>query len=192
MMVRNCFRKWVLPWACLLSVIFVSGARADHDHSKKQRFFEREIEEKGLFQEEDHGNEATGETAAWLFAIANIPAVLALTARHMLKRSRSSTSRKKWADFYTFNRRRLMPIHYVGNLSALGIALWHFVLSRCRSTSLPEWALALLLGFALLGLLMKFRLGFPSLIKTARTLHTSPAVVVILFMLLWVGHQMLD
>ncbi len=192
MKVRKSFRKWVFFPACLLSVLLVSGARADHDHSKKQGWFEREVEGTGLFREDDHGNEATGETAAWLFAVANVPAVVGFAARGMLKRTRSNPSRKKWADLYTFNKKRLMPIHYVGNLSALGIALWHFVLSRCRSTSLPEWTLALLVGFALLGVLMKLRLGSQSLIKTARTLHTNPVVVAALFLLLWVGHQMVD
>ncbi|MBC7358922.1 MAG: hypothetical protein H5U10_10335 [Desulfacinum sp.] len=189
---RNRFGKCVFLLACLASALFVWSARADHDHSLKHGFPGWGIESKGRLRQDDHGNEATGETAAWLFAVANVPAVVGFAARGMLKRTRSNPSRKKWADLYTFNKKRLMPIHYVGNLSALGIALWHFVLSRCRSTSLPEWTLALLVGFALLGVLMKLRLGSQSLIKTARTLHTNPVVVAALFLLLWVGHQMVD
>ncbi len=42
---------------------------------------------------------------------------------------------------------------------ALGVALTHFLLSMCRSTTLPEWGLGIMVLTALLGIIMKW--GYP-------------------------------
>jgi hypothetical protein len=85
-----------------------------------------------------------------------------------------------------------MRLHYYINPLVLGIALWHWLSSRCKSTALPEWGLAVMFALIVLGLIMKFRLCPKQLRKSVYRLHTQPLVFLAMVMVLTIGHLIVD
>lgn len=145
------------------------------------------------FQKDDHGNETTGEIAAWMFAVANLPVALSIILKIL---AHFDPPGLNFRDALTrFNRRQkkyLMKLHYWLNPIALGIALTHFGLSTCRSTAFPEWGLGVLLVIVLLGVTAKFKLSPASMRQKVFRFHTSPVLLIAAISILLIGHTMVD
>jgi hypothetical protein len=72
------------------------------------------------------------------------------------------------------------------------MAVAHFSLSACRSSSLPDWGLAGAASLVLLGMAIKFRLAPVNLRKTVYRIHTSPLSVGLVATVLLIGHSIVD
>jgi len=119
----------------------------DDDNHKRRRL-----------KKDDEGNETTGQTAAWLLAAANLTIALSILikggSRFLPLDSQIKNSIKK---FNQLQKKHLMRFHYVLNPIALCVAFFHYLLSSCRSSPLPEWGLILVTLMVFLGLILKFR-----------------------------------
>lgn len=141
----------------------------------------------------DKGNEFTGETTAWIFAAANLPVLLNLLFKALIRRSSLSESvRDRLKRFNQAQKRYLMPFHYLLNPLAVIVALIHFSLSICRSSALPEWGLAAMAVMAVIGMMVKFKVTPKSIRKTVYQIHTNPLPVGFLVVILLIGHGMVD
>jgi len=85
-----------------------------------------------------------------------------------------------------------MRLHYLSNPLVLGIALWHWLSSRCRSTAMPEWGLAVMVALIALGLIVKFRLCPKPLRKSVYRIHTQPLLFIAMVMVRTIGHLIVD
>jgi hypothetical protein len=90
--------------------------------------------------------------------------------------------------FNQFQKKYLMRFHYILNPLALCAALFHFLLSSCRSSPLPEWGLILLMMTVGLGLVLKFKVAPAWMRRMVYRLHTTPATFSVTMLLLVVGH----
>jgi hypothetical protein len=154
----------------------------DYDDQKRRRL-----------KKQDKGNELTGQTAAWLLVAANLSVVLSIFIKGVnrflpLEPETKSTMKK----FNQFQKKHLMRFHYVLNPSALCIAGLHFLLSSCRKSSLPEWGLLLALMMVFLGLTVKFKVAHKWMGRFIYRLHSSPALLAALILVLIVGHLIVD
>ncbi len=191
-------RPWI--WALIVGLVVAlnsfSVAHADHRKSSKHGILgdlaEHISEGQGRAGRGDHGNEATGQAAAWLFAVGNIPVAGTVILRRFALRRAAGGVKKKAVEWYAWFRKDLMPFHYILNSMAILTALIHLKLSWCRSTSLPEWALFLIFLVGLMGLSMKFGLIPKPLLRSVRWVHTNAILVAAVFGLLFLGHQYLD
>jgi hypothetical protein len=82
--------------------------------------------------------------------------------------------------------------HYILNPLAFGVAIFHFLLSSCRSSPLPEWGLFLVTAMVVLGLMLKFRASPNSMRRRVYRFHTSSASFSAVILVLVVGHLMVD
>jgi hypothetical protein len=141
----------------------------------------------------NEGNETTGEIAAWGLAAVNLTVALSLAIKG-IRRFAPLTPAVKNAlgRFNSHQKKHLMQFHYLLNPLILGVAITHWALSRCRTTSLPEWGLLLMCGIALLGLLIKLKLCPGTLLQRAYKIHTQPAVFIGVIALLVMGHIIVD
>lgn len=155
----------------------------DENHHRESRFG------KG----DDEGNETAGQIAAWLLVVANVPVILSILIKQA-DRLASGQARLKDAlfRFNRFQKKHLMRLHYFLNPLILGIAAWHWMSSRCRSTALPEWGLVTMIVLMGLGLSLKFKLCPKPLRKSVYRIHTQPLLFASMAMLLTVGHMMVD
>ena len=94
--------------------------------------------------------------------------------------------------FNRYQKNHLMGFHYVVNPLVLGVAFWHWLSSRCRSTVLPEWGLIVLVALVVMGLIVKFKLCPPKLRKSIYRLHTQPLVLLTMVTVLTLGHLLID
>ena len=144
-------------------------------------------------KKDDEGNEATGQTAAWLLVAANLTIALSILikggSRFLPLDSQLKNSMKK---FNQLQKKHLMRFHYVLNPVALSIAFFHFLLSSCRSSNLPEWGLIVVTVMVSLGLILKFKLSPKGMRKSVYGLHTTSASFLIMILLLVVGHLLVD
>jgi hypothetical protein len=85
-----------------------------------------------------------------------------------------------------------MVLHTTLNPLILGVALTHYALSRCSSTSLPEWGLLIMGVIVLLGITLKFKLCPKELLSNVHRLHTQPALLMFFVSMLFVGHMIVD
>ena len=164
------------------------------DHRKAKSWFEREEQHRSsLFDKDDDGNETAGQMAAWLLVAANLPVVLSVLIKWTNQFAPLGSGLKDvLARFNRFQKKHLMRFHYFINPLVLGIALWHWLSSRCKSTALPEWGLAVMFALVALGLIMKFRLCPKQLRKSVYRLHTEPLVFLAMVMVLTIGHLIVD
>jgi hypothetical protein len=180
---------------CSLFVPVYRGQADDHKESKHQG---KKTEEHRLIKGDqgkkgDQGNETTGEMAAWIFGVANFPVALSIILKTGVKLIPPGLNLKD--PMTRFNRQQkkyLMKLHYWLNPLALGIALTHFLLSACRSTSFPEWGLGIMVVTVLLGLMMKFKLSPASMRQMVYKLHTSPILLIAAISILLIGHSIAD
>ena len=144
-------------------------------------------------KKDDEGNETTGQTAAWLLAAANLTVVVSILmkgASRLLPLEPQTKSSFK--NFNQLQKKHLMRFHYVLNPVALCIAFFHFLLSYCRSSPLPEWGLILVTVMVFLGLILKFKLSPKGMRKIVYRLHTTSVTSLIMIFLLVVGHLIVD
>jgi hypothetical protein len=150
-------------------------------------------QKKQRVQKDDEGNETTGQTAAWLLVAANLSVALSILikggSRFLPLNSQIKDSIKR---FNQLQKKHLMRFHYVLNPIALCVAFFHFLLSSCRSSPLPEWGLVLVTMMVFFGLLLKFKVSPKGMRKFVYRFHTTPATFLIMILLLVVGHQIVD
>ena len=143
--------------------------------------------------DKDHGDETTGQIAAWLLAAVNLTVALSISIKGINRFVAISPDlQHSLKKFNLFQKRHLMRFHYYGNPLILGVALLHWLSSRCRSTSLPEWALGMMILVAALGLVLKFKLCPKTLQKNVHKLHTQPLMFLALVTVLVIGHTIVD
>lgn len=144
--------------------------------------------------EVDHeGDETTGQTAAWLLGAANLTIALSI----LIKWTKALVPLKPQTEntLNTFNatqKKYLRPLHYYLNPLIFCVALAHWLLSRCKSTSIPEWGLFMMGTIILLGIALKFKLSPKSLRGDIYKWHTQPVLFVGLILVLLTGHLMMD
>jgi hypothetical protein len=173
------------------------------DHKTNKRHYKRYENIKEHYDDDDHnrggikkddeGNETTGQTAAWLLVAANMTIALSILvkggSRFLPLDSQLKNSMKR---FNQFQKKHLMRFHYVLNPIALCVAFFHFLLSSCRSSPLPEWGLILVTMMVFFGFILKFKVSPKGMRKFVYRLHTTPATFLIIILLLVVGHQIVD
>ena len=180
---------FILMAICFILISIGQGYADGHKEGKHgiKKAYEHAL------QKDDHGNETTGEIAAWMFGVANFPVALSIILKTLAK---FIPPRLNLRDPLTkLNRQQkkyLMKLHFWLNPIALGIALAHFSLSTCRSTAFPEWGLGIMLVAVLLGLMMKFKMS-PALIRQrVFKFHTSPVLLIAGISILLIGHTIVD
>lgn len=192
-------RKKNVPFSLIvmvsLAMILISAVPAKADgHRKFNSWIERpERDRSSIFNKHDEGNETTGQIAAWLLVAANLPVVLSILMK-WTNRFVPINARLKNAliGFNRFQKKHLMRFHYLLNPIVLGIALWHWLSSRCKSTAMPEWGLIVMVGLIALGLMMKLGLCPKPLRKGVYRLHTQPLVLSVMVTVLTIGHLIVD
>lgn len=174
------------PWS------LVTGM-ADEDHEISE-YFEREDQHGTPFLETDNiGNETAGQIAALLLLIANFPVALSMLIRGMNRFvPMGEVFKKALTDFNRKQKKTLMWLHYYLNLIVLGIVSWHWLASQCKSSALPELGLLLLVILVILGFLLKFKLCPKFFRKSVYKIHTQPIVFISMFLVLTVGHLIID
>jgi hypothetical protein len=182
-----------LLMAEMLLIAWASIANADHDHKGRLKDWGRNTLGISGHGGGDKGNEFTGQAAGWMFAAANLPVVLSLLLKgaiHFVPLAPQSKDRIK--RFNQYQKKHLMHFHYFLNPLAAIMAVAHFSLSACRSSSLPDWGLAGAASLVLLGMAIKFKLAPVNLRKTVYRIHTSPLSVGLVATVLLVGHSIVD
>jgi hypothetical protein len=180
-----CLMLCFLAFSVVLS--YADGQKGSKHELKKTEQHSLKKDDNG--KKGDHGNETTGEFAAWIFGIANFPVALSIILKTCAKFIPPGLNLKD--PITRFNRQQkkyLMKLHYWLNPIALGIALTHFLLSTCKSTAMPEWGLVIMVATVLLGLMMKFKLSPASMRQRVYKFHTSPALFIAAISVLLIGH----
>lgn len=185
---------------CILFAAFlvpVSLSLADHRWDGKQHFGKHAPGNRGFGSHKgegrDHGNETTGQIAAWSLAAANLTVALSLLIKGVRRFVPMPEEIKdSMGKFNSHQKKYLMRFHYLLNPLIAGVALLHWSLSRCGSTALPEWGLILMCALAVLGIVLKFRLCPKSLLKSVYTVHTQPVLLLVVISVLVVGHLVVD
>ena len=172
--------------------LFSASTLAD-DHKGKGHF-EREDQHQVPFLDKDNeGNETAGQIAAWLLVGANLTITMSILIRWannyaplgpQLKSSLSSFNRSQ--------KKHLMSLHYYLNPLILGIVLWHWLTSRCKSSVLPELGLVVMVVLMGLGIALKFKLCPMDLRKRIYQIHTHPLFFLVTVLALVVGHTIPD
>jgi len=171
-----------------------TSAWADGEDHKGRRYFEkRDRDRVRLFKHDDEGSETVGQIAAWLLLAANFPVALSILIKWVNRFFLVKTRLKnKLIRFNRFQKKYLMRFHFFLNPLILGIALWHWLSSQCRSTSLPEYGLVIMCGLTVLGLVLKFKLCPKRFIKSIYQFHTQPMILIGMVIVLSVGHLIVD
>ena len=170
----------------------VSGMADDEDGDR--RHFEREDQHSIPFLETDNeGNETAGQIAAWLLFAANLPVIISIVIKGANRFIPLSANIKGYLTrFNRFQKKHLMFFHYYLNPVILGVACWHYISSRCISTSLPEWGLLFIVTFITCGILIKFKLCPKAIRKRVYQIHTQPVIFISMILVLTVGHLIVD
>ena len=85
-----------------------------------------------------------------------------------------------------------MFLHYYLNPVIIGVVVWHYMSSRCLSTSLPEWGLFLMMSLMTCGILIKLKWCPQVFRKNVYQIHTHPMIFITLILVLTVGHTIVD
>jgi hypothetical protein len=142
---------------------------------------------------EEKGGEASGQIAAWLFGIANFPVLFSIILKGCAKAMPHSLKLKEAVGQINGKQKRhLMKLHYWLNPVAIGVAIIHFLSTKCEATAIPELGLGMMLLICILGLLMTFRLSPAFMRKAVFRLHTSPIVLMAGIAILMIGHSMIE
>lgn len=146
-----------------------------------------------LVNGDDDGNEITGQMAAWFLGGANLTIVLSILIKWMNRFLPLGSEMKSLLTRLNARQKKaLMWSHYYVNPLILGVALLHWLLSRCPSTALPEWGLLMMGTLTLLGITLKFKLCPRTLRGKLFKWHTQPALFIALIVLLVAGHSIVD
>lgn len=185
--------SWILIFTTGLGCLFAATVMADDDHGYR-RHFERE-DRHGItfFESDDEGNETAGQIAAWLLLVANFPVALSLLIKGTNRFTPLQAEVKKTlASVNRTQKKALMWLHYYLNPVILGIALWHWLSSRCKSTAMPELGLMMMATVVVLGIFIKFKLSPKTIRKYVYQIHTQPVISLVMFLVLTVGHLIVD
>lgn len=189
----------ILLGILLLPMFFCSWAGADHNNYKHglannenhlARHFEREDKHSRTNNE---GNETTGQIAAILLLVANFPVALSLLIKGVNRfMPLKPLLKNTLVNLNRVQKKALMFLHYYLNIAILGIAIWHWLSSRCKSSALPELGLVMMIILITLGFLMKFKMCPKAIRRHAYKIHTQPFVFIVIFLVLTVGHIIVD
>lgn len=179
------------------SVVVANDHKERESHNKRYESRKEHYDYNDLqgrqVKKEDEGNEVTGQTAAWLLVAANLTVVFSIlmkaVSRYFPLELKTKSSIKR---FNQLQKKYLMRFHYVLNPLALCIAIFHFLLSSCRKSSLPEWGLIFVTMMVFLGLMVKFKVTPKWIRRFVYRLHTGLATFSIMIILLVVGHLIVD
>ena len=184
----------VLMIICFAGLAFLFSASGMADEHRGRSHFEREDQHSFPFSESDNeGNETAGQIVAFLLIVANFPVTLSVLIK--------STNRflptgadlaKSLLKFNRIQKKALMWLHYYLNLASLGIAAWHWLASRCKSSALPELGLMIMVTLIASGFLIKFKLCPKVFRKNIYQIHTQPIVFTAMILVLTVGHLIVD
>ena len=177
----------------VLGCLVPASSVADDEHWGRDFFDQRDRHGIPFFKTSDKGNEVAGRIAVWLLALANVSVAMSIlikwTNRFIPLRANFKVS---LMSFNRFQKKHLMLLHYYLNPVALGVAVWHYLSSRCVSTSLPEWALFFMISLVSFGILTKFRLCPKGIRKGVHKIHTNPIFLSVMASFLTIGHLILD
>lgn len=141
----------------------------------------------------DDGNETTGQIAAWSLAVANLPVAISLLIRGIRRFARLRPQiNDSLTNFNSLQKKHLMKLHYILNPAILAVALLHWMLSMCKSTALPELAVATMSIIIALGIILKLKLCPKSYLRTVYKIHTQPLAFLLMISILLVGHLSMD
>jgi hypothetical protein len=183
-----------MVWVMLISTTLV---HADDYRISGWYSFAKEVEletdeqdergENGL-EKKNEGDEITGQTTAWVFGLANLTVILSLLIKGANRLFPLPPAQQSLRKFNQFQKKHLMKIHYYLNPVALGIALFHFSLSSCPLSPLPELGLSVIALLLVMGIILKIK-GSPKVIrKFAYKVHTHPIISIILVLIVLTGH----
>ena len=146
-----------------------------------------------FLESDNEDNETAGQMAAWLLIVANLPLALNLLIKGTNRFAPLRIELKKTlTKLNRTQKNALMWLHYSLNPANLGIALWHWLSSRCKSSALPELGLIVMVTVVVLGLLIRFKLCPKAVRKYAYQIHTQPVIFLAMFLVLTVGHLIVD
>ena len=191
-------RKIVPTLSCLMLICFLlvpNLCMADHDDRGRIRIHKDHDYEnrKQIQKREDDGNETTGETAAWIFAVANFTVVLSILIKWITRFVPLTSQVKDQVNkFNNVQKKHLKRFHYWLNPIAFTIVVFHWLLSHCNSSSLPELGLCLVLLSVGFGLILKFKISPVSIRKTLYRIHTNPILLLAIVSVLLIGHSIVD
>jgi hypothetical protein len=190
--------RWGLIALMLAGMIgagwFFSASGLADDHGKGKKQFQREDHHRNPLRASDNeGNETAGQIAAWLLVGANLSIAMSLLIRWA--NNFAPLRPKLKSSLSIFNRsqkKHLMFMHYYLNPVILGIVLWHWLTSRCKSSALPEVGLIMIVILMGLGISIKFNLCPPNLRKRVYQIHTHPLFFLTMITALLIGHTIVD
>jgi hypothetical protein len=176
-----------------LGGLFAVSGMADDKHGGRGHFEREDQHSTPFWATGSEGNETAGQIAAWLLLVANLPVALSILIKWINRfMPLGSELKSSLSNFNRFQKKHLMVVHYYLNPVIFGIVVWHYISSRCLSTSLPEWGLFLLVCFMTCGILIKFKLCPKAFKKTVHQIHTQPIIFVAMILVLTVGHLIVD
>jgi len=182
----------VLP-TLLLADDHKPGNKHLNQHEIRKEYNNSDHNHGGQVEKAAEGNEATGQIAAWLLVSANLTVLFSIITkganRFLPLKPQTKNSIKA---FNQLQKKYLMRFHFLLNPIALCVAFFHFLLSSCRSSPLPEWGLLLVTMMVALGLVLKFKVAPGWVRRVVYRLHTTPATSSMMILLLVVGHLVSD
>jgi hypothetical protein len=182
----------VLP-TLLLADDHKPGNKHLNQHEIRKEHNDSDHNHGGQVEKGAEGNEATGQIAAWLLVSANLTVLFSIITkganRFLPLKPQTKNSIKA---FNQLQKKYLMRFHFLLNPIALCVAFFHFLLSSCRSSPLPEWGLLLVAMMVALGLVLKFKVAPGWVRRIVYRLHTTPATSSMMILLLVVGHLVSD
>jgi len=195
-MTHICISLRLFMTVCLVSCALfflccISPAVADDDHYKKRN---KDIGTAFNHVKNEDKNEATGQTAAWMLAAANLNVLLSLLIRGTRFAALPAQINDRLKRFNQIQKKFLLPVHFFLNPLALGVSFIHFMsaTSQCRASGLPEWGLALMALITGIGIMVKFKVFPKNLRKSTYQIHTNPIPITLLLAILLIGHAVVD
>lgn len=179
--------KWalIIILACfVLCSLGLDPALADDDKHKVDTDEDESDDDKN----EKKGDELTGYIAAVLFGMANVATAIGISARAMSRTARFGKTAKAIAVAVI----RLRRCHYILNLSAAGVAMLHWFLSKCGVLSLQKWGMVMAVFIVITGVLVRYRIAPQPLQRRLFQIHTNLYVAMIVLTLVVFGHIMTD
>jgi hypothetical protein len=164
---------------------FSVGYRESRHHSGKG-YEQAEGREEGV-------GGASGQIAAWFFGIANFPVVLSIILKACGKMTpQSSNLREAIGRLNRQQKRYLMKLHYWLNPVAVGVAIVHFLSTKCEATAIPEIGLGAMFLVCILGIMVTFKWSPAFMRKAIFRFHTSSIALLAIISILLIGHSMVD
>ena len=170
-----------------------TGNKHQNQHEIREEHNTHDDHSGGQVEKDAKGNEVTGQIAAWLLVSANLTVVFSIITKGANRFFPLKPQTKSLIKaFNQAQKKYLMRFHFLLNPIALCVAFFHFLLSSCRSSPLPEWGLLLVTMLVALGLVLKFKVAPGWMRRVVYRLHTTPATSSIMILLLVVGHLVSD